>query len=78
MSKRESFSLTTNTLATMVNPPCDAGTVRDYADAGLIECMRLANGVRLFKASAAADVARIRAERLSRRGGRHPRGPAAA
>ncbi len=53
-----------------MEPPCDPGTVRDYADLGLIECYRLANGVRLFKPSAAADVARIRAERLTRRGGR--------
>lgn len=65
----EGFTETTNTVARMVNPPCDAGTVRQYADLGLLECQRLANGVRLFKPSAAARVREIRAERLARRGG---------
>jgi hypothetical protein len=71
VSKSEAFTETTNSLARAVEPPCDAGLVRQYADMGLLECQRLANGVRLFKRSAAARVAAIRAQRLARRGGRH-------
>jgi hypothetical protein len=67
----DQFTETTNTVARAVDPPCDPGTVRDYADQGLIECLRLANGVRLFKPSASERVRQIRAERLARRGGRH-------
>jgi hypothetical protein len=74
----EQFTLTTSAVAREVDPPCDPSTVRDYADWGLIECFRLASGVRLFKPSAAAEVIRIRAERLSRRGGNTRRAPAAA
>lgn len=66
----EQFTETTSAVAGAVNPPCNEGTVRVYADAGLIECIRLANGVRLFTRSAAAEVARIRSEHLARRGGR--------
>ena len=51
--------------------PCDAGTVRDYCDWGLIEHRRLRNGIRLLKPSAVEEIRRIRAERLARRGGRH-------
>jgi hypothetical protein len=69
----EQFTETTNTVARAVDPPCDPGTVRDYADLGLLECLRLANGVRLFKPSAAAKVREIRAQRLARRGGDHRR-----
>ena len=65
----EMFTETTSGVARRVDPPCDPGTVREYADLGLVACHRLANGVRLFKPSAAADVVRIRAERLARRGG---------
>jgi DNA-binding transcriptional MerR regulator len=75
----EQFTLTTGAVAREVDPPCDTGTVREYANAGLIECFRLSNGVRLFKPSAAAEVMRIRAERLARRGGdTTKRAPAAA
>jgi DNA-binding transcriptional MerR regulator len=45
-------------------------TIRLYADRHLIECERLANGVRMFRPSAALQVQRILAERLGRRGGR--------
>lgn len=68
-NEAEQFTETTNTVARAVDPPCDPGTVRDYADWGLIECRRLANGVRLFKPSAVSEVREIRAERLGRRGG---------
>lgn len=64
----EEFSETVNTVAHGV--PCDPCTVRVYADSGLIECKRLASGLRLFKPSATALVQQIRAERLARRGGR--------
>ena len=73
----EQFTESTNAIARAVEPPCDPGLVRDYADAGLIECLRLANGMRLFKPSVALEVARIRKERIARRGN-HQRGPAAA
>jgi hypothetical protein len=65
----EDYSETSNAIAAKV--PCDAGTVRDYADAGWIECRRLANGIRLFKPTAVAAIQKLRAERLARRGGRH-------
>jgi hypothetical protein len=70
----ENYSETSNTIAAKV--PCDASTVRDYADAGWIECRRLANGIRLFKPSAVSAVRKLRAERMARRGGR-PRAEAA-
>jgi hypothetical protein len=73
VSDKESFSQTTNAIAAAV--PCDAGTVRDYCDLGLLEHQRLANGVRLLKPSAAQRVREIRAQRLARRGGRHDRRP---
>jgi hypothetical protein len=63
----ENYSETSNTIAAKV--PCDASTVRGYADAGWLECRRLASGVRLFKASAVERVRKLRAERLGRRGG---------
>jgi hypothetical protein len=48
----------------------DAGTVRDYANLGLIECKRLSNGTRLFSAGAAAQVRRVLLERLANKGRR--------
>lgn len=69
MAAKETFSETTNAIAAAV--PCDAGTVRDYCDWGLLEHLRLANGVRLLKPSAVARARAIRAERLARRGGDH-------
>lgn len=71
----ENFSETSNTIAAKV--PCDPGTVRDYADAGWLECRRLASGTRLFKPSAVERVRKLRAERLARRG-RPPRERGAA
>jgi hypothetical protein len=70
MARNEQFTLSTNEVARAVDPPCDPGLVRIYADLQLIECLRLGNGTRLFKPSAAAEVARIRTKRLARRGGR--------
>ncbi len=74
----EEFTETSNAIARAVpTQPCDPSTVRFYADQGLIECRRLANGIRLFKPSAALRVEEIRTERLARRGGNHGRGAAA-
>jgi len=67
-SMDENFSETTNTIAAKV--PCDPGTVREYADAGWLECRRLASGIRLFKATAVEQVRKVRAERMARRGSR--------
>lgn len=67
------FSETTNDVAAAV--PCNAETVRDYCDLGLIEHRRLSNGVRLLRASAVEDVRRIRAQRLAHRGGRRTVSP---
>jgi hypothetical protein len=41
-------------------------TVRNYADEGLVDCVRLANGTRLFRADAAQRVLEIYAQRMSR------------
>lgn len=66
----EIFSETTSSLGR------EAGvlpeTVRLYDKLGLIESVRLANGIRLFKPSAAERVRAIYCERMARRGG-HPR-----
>jgi DNA-binding transcriptional MerR regulator len=43
-------------------------TVRSYASLGLLEFCRLANGTRLFQRSAAAEVRKIREQRLANRG----------
>jgi DNA-binding transcriptional MerR regulator len=64
----ENFTETTNPIAARV--PCDASTVRDYADAGWVECRRLANGTRLFKPSAAEQIRKLRAQRMAHRGNR--------
>lgn len=70
----ENFSETSNTIAARV--PCDASTVRLYADAGWIECRRLANGIRLFKTSAVDTVRKVRAQRRAHRGRRRVEAPA--
>ena len=44
-------------------------TVRAYADLGLLEFVRIANGMRMFRPDAAERVRKIRAERMARRGG---------
>jgi hypothetical protein len=67
------FCLTTSAVAAALEPPGDAGTVRGYADGGLVECLRLPSGQRLFKRSAPALVQKLRAERLAHRGGRRPK-----
>ena len=43
-------------------------TVRAYADKGLVECIRTADGRRMFQASAAQRVREIYRERMARRG----------
>lgn len=70
----EPFTETTTDVARAV--PCDAGTVREYEALGLIEAKRLVNGMRLFRASAAQQVRKIRTERLAHRGGRRIRAAA--
>ena len=69
MKQDDEFTQTPNAIAGAV--PCDAGTVRDYCDWGLVPYRRISNGTRLLKPSAVDQVRRIRAERLARRGGRH-------
>jgi DNA-binding transcriptional MerR regulator len=63
---REEFIETVNEVARGAR--CDPSTVRVYADAGLVECRRLANGTRLFRRSASKEVAQILANRLAKRG----------
>jgi hypothetical protein len=43
-------------------------TVRAYCDLALVDHVRLANGTRLLKASAAKQIKAIYAERMARRG----------
>jgi DNA-binding transcriptional MerR regulator len=74
-ARDEPYNQTTSTLARLAC--CEPQLVRDYANLQLIECIRLENGTRLFKSSAAARVREIRAERLARRGGRRTARPAA-
>ena len=68
----DEFTETTGTLARKAGVLPE--TVRAYGDMGLIECQRAANGVRMFRPSAAKQVKEILAKRLARRGG----SPAAA
>lgn len=42
---------------------CLPETVRRYADAGLLDCRRLADGTRVFRSDAAARVRALMAER---------------
>lgn len=51
-------------------------TVRTYADLGLLDCLRVANGMRMFRADAADRVREIHAERMARRGGSRKAGAA--
>jgi DNA-binding transcriptional MerR regulator len=61
--------LHTETTTTIARSACVlAETVRDYENLGLLECVRLPSGVRLFKPSAAQRVREIFAERMARRG----------
>ena len=64
------FALTAPAVAAALTPPGNPGTVRMYADAGLVECLRLGNGVRLFRPSAVAQVEQLRKAGLAKRGGR--------
>jgi hypothetical protein len=57
---------TTGTVARKAG--CEAQLVREYADARLIPSRRLPNGTRLFRADADAQVRKLKAERLARRG----------
>lgn len=47
---------------------CAPALVRKYADAGLIDCVRSADGRRLFASSTAETVRALKAQRLARRG----------
>jgi hypothetical protein len=67
--ERENFCMTTSAIAAAVNPPCAAETVRLYADEGWVECLRLPNGTRLFKPSAAAEIRSVLTQRMANRGG---------
>ena len=66
----ELFTETSGSLAQKCN--CLPETVRHYANEAKIESLRLPNGVRLFKPSAAVRVRELHAEGLARRG-RHRR-----
>jgi DNA-binding transcriptional MerR regulator len=55
------FTETTGTIARKAD--CDAGTVRRYEGEGLIECIRLPGGQRLFHASTVERVRELLAER---------------
>jgi len=46
-------------------------TIRAYADAHLVDHIRLANGQRLFRSDALIRVRALLEERRARRGGRH-------
>jgi hypothetical protein len=43
---------------------CAEETVRLYADLGLIDCVRIAGGVRLFRLSASSEVRAIKVRRM--------------
>ena len=60
------FTETSTSIAAVAG--CGADTVRLYADAGFIESIRLANGVRLFQPDAAAKVRALKMERIAHRG----------
>jgi DNA-binding transcriptional MerR regulator len=64
----EEFDRSTSDIAREAG--CQADTVRLYADLGLIECKRLANGTRLLRKSAGAEVKAIREKRMANRGQR--------
>jgi DNA-binding transcriptional MerR regulator len=54
---KDEFTLTTGGLAHAVR--CDQGTVRKYADAGLLENKRLSDGRRVFAASAVGKLQKL-------------------
>jgi len=60
------FTLTTGSIARQADVL--EATVRRYADRGLLEYVRLYNGVRLFKPSAIERARALKAERWSRCG----------
>lgn len=47
---------------------CASSTVRGYADAGLVECIRTTSGHRMFTIDAIEQVKKVYAERLANRG----------
>jgi len=53
----DEFTLTTGGLAHIVQ--CDQGTVRKYADAGLLDNKRLSDGRRVFPPSAAGRLQKL-------------------
>ena len=46
---------------------CGEQFIRELADRGLIPCIRIARGIRLFGATAPAEVVRIKAQRAAAR-----------
>lgn len=62
------FTDTTGSLAREAG--CATPTVRLYADEGLLDFVRSASGVRLFRAGQADRVRQLYAERVARRGRR--------
>jgi len=64
---RENYSETTSATARVAGVLPQ--TVVIYCDLGLLDHIRLANGVRLLKPSAGGRVKEICAERIARRGG---------
>jgi len=65
------FNKTVSQVAAEV--PASAGTVRAYADSGLVESIRVGTGgVRMFRADAAGKVREILRQHLAKKG-RHAR-----
>ena len=67
-TQAEPFDETTGSLARKAK--CLPETVRYYADLGLVPCIRLPNGMRMFQSSARGRVLEVLAARLKNRGGR--------
>jgi hypothetical protein len=63
---QDEFCETVNSIARRV--PCQAATVRRYANFGWIESRRLSNGMLVLKPSAADKVRKLRAQRLAKWG----------
>ena len=68
MSDDDPFEVTSGGLARGAG--LDADTARSYGDLGLLDMIRLDNGVRLFRRSAIEKARKLREDRVHRRGGR--------
>ncbi|MEP7314194.1 MAG: hypothetical protein ABI859_16545 [Pseudomonadota bacterium] len=72
MNSQEPFELTVGDVAQADEARhevrIDPGSVRHYAELGLLDFRRLSNGTRLFRLSARAEARRIREQRLANRG----------